>query len=181
MEGHFLADPAVPGPGTYNIAQKVGAEGVKYSFRPKTNYIGKKYTDHNLAGSNVPGPGTYKTDIERSPGKTVVSNFRSSPTTVFTNPLLARFEVRHDQKRPGPGEYFVNEEFLKSGYQFSQFKYQGARKFARSSRDYFYKKDLDTPGPGAYRMPSEFGYYEKPDLKKNRSQTQNLGIIKGKK
>ena len=69
---------------------------------------------------------------------------------------------------------------MKSGYQFSQYKYQGARKFPKSSRENFYKKAADTPGPGAYRMPSEFGYYEKPDMKKHLSMP-SLGRSKEKK
>lgn len=108
----------------------------------------------------MPGPGTYKPDIERSPGKTILSTYRSSPITVFSSPAFARFLPNKDVGVPGPGSYYVNEDFLKAGQTLSQFKYQGARKFPVSARDTFYKKSVDTPGPGSYRMPSEFGYYE---------------------
>ena len=43
LEGHFISDPSVPGPGTYKIESRIGAEGSKYSFRPKTTTIGKFY------------------------------------------------------------------------------------------------------------------------------------------
>jgi hypothetical protein len=54
-----------------------------------------------------------------------------------------------------------------NGLPLSQYKYAGARKFTCSQREFFGKKDLDTPGPGSYRLPSEFGYYE--NRKKNPS------------
>lgn len=110
--------------------------------------------------SKVPGPGTYKAQTERSPGKTILSTYKSSPTTVFSHPSFARFSVSKERALPGPGSYHIEEEFLKSGYNLSQFKYQGARKFPISARETMEKKDMETPGPGSYRLPSEFGYYE---------------------
>lgn len=40
VEGHFLADPSVPGPGAYTVQPKIGGEGIKYSMRPKTTTFG---------------------------------------------------------------------------------------------------------------------------------------------
>ena len=110
----------------------------------------------------------------------MLSNFKSSPTTFFSSPCFARFPSKDNKKQPGPGEYFVPAEFLNSGYQFSQNKYQGARKFSRSSRDTFYKKDMNTPGPGSYRLPSEFGYYENNGVKRGHGSMPNLRSGKNK-
>ena len=125
----------------------------------------------------VPGPGAYKPEIEKTLGKT----FRSTPSTYISNPKFARFPEIKEKTSPGPGAYYNPEEFIKSGYQFSQNKYCGARKFALSSRETLIKKKLDTPGPGSYRLPSEFGYYENLNAKKKNASMPNLNAnIKAK-
>lgn len=91
---------------------------------------------------------------------------KSSPVPIFSHKSYARFPVSKDDAIPGPGAYKTMEGFLE-GFPLSQYKYNGARKFPNSNREFFGKKDLDTPGPGSYRLPSEFGYYE--SRKKNPS------------
>lgn len=34
----------------------------------------------------------------------------------------------------------------------------------------------DTPGPGNYRLPSEFGYYESATFQRDRSRESNEGV-----
>lgn len=133
-----------------------------------------------LIGSKAPGPGTYKTDIEKSPGKTVLSTFRSSPNTIFSDPKFARFRKEKNEGVPGPGQYFKNQEFTMSDHLSSTYKYQGPRSFAKSTRDTFYKKNVDTPGPGSYRMPSEFGYYESKSIIRNNPSLPNLKKVSKK-
>jgi hypothetical protein len=71
------------------------------------------------------------------------------------------------------GDYFV-----------STYKSSACRTFSTSARDSSPAKHaLDVPGPGSYRLPSEFGYYETkrmrsdnaasmPDLKVGESKQE---------
>ena len=85
---------------------------------------------------------------------------------IISHKSYVRFPNPKDDAVPGPGAYKNIEGFL-NGFPLSQYKHNGSRKFSNSSREFFGKKDLNTPGPGSYRLPSEFGYYE--SKKKNQS------------
>jgi hypothetical protein len=41
IEGHFKADPSVPGPGTYNAYKKIGSDALAFSMRTRTAGSGK--------------------------------------------------------------------------------------------------------------------------------------------
>jgi len=109
----------------------------------------------------VPGPGSYDVSIERNIGKSFLSNHKSSPSAVIAPNSCVRFPKMKDSGFPGPGSYVVSGEFLKGNTVESKYVYCGARKFTQSRREIFEKIKFQTPGPGEYRMPSEFGYYEK--------------------
>ena len=75
VEGSFVADPTIPGPGAYGIPSVIGNEAKKFTLRGRT-------ADHlelaNTATKN-PGPGTYvpKTTFSKD-GKYFYSRFKNS-------------------------------------------------------------------------------------------------------
>lgn len=162
----------MPGPGTYSFKEKFGVESAKYSIHGSKEDF--SLTQKVFGKINVPGPGTYDTSIDKTIGKSVISNYKSSPVAVISPPTSLRFPKRKDFGFPGPGSYSLSQEFLKSSSIESKFKYCGARKFTQSARKIFEKVKFETPGPGSYRMPSEFGYYENtrnsslPERKQNK-------------
>jgi hypothetical protein len=158
VPGHFIADPSVPGPGSYQLQSKIGKEGAKYTISGKSP-SGKLYSDSAFTPQSVPGPGTYIT-TSSSPGKYFISTFKSSPIPVIAPKSHKRFKSQQDPNFPGPGSYNFEEKFLKTGCILSKYKYEGARKFSQSSREIFEKQKFEIPGPGSYKLPSEFGYVE---------------------
>lgn len=74
---------------------------------------------------------------------------------------------------PGPGSYTPRDIFSKSGQYFiSKYSSSGARTFVRSNRDTFQLPNASnqTPGPGSYLQPSDFGVYESKKINKKRSR-----------
>lgn len=65
------------------------------------------------------------------------------------------------EKAPGPGSYTVNGVDLspKGKYVSSRLHNCLVSSFEGSERKFFCDK-TNTPGPGNYKLPSEFGYYE---------------------
>ena len=65
---------------------------------------------------------------------------------------------------PGPGTYAPKVEITPTGFYFnSNFVSSRVRSFGREPRKDMTQQALSAkfaPGPGAYRAPSEFGYYE---------------------
>lgn len=62
---------------------------------------------------------------------------------------------------PGPGTYDPNVGLNKTGsYFLSKFMSSMCRTHYHSDRNTILTKNISTPGPGNYRLPSDFGYYE---------------------
>jgi hypothetical protein len=62
---------------------------------------------------------------------------------------------------PGPGQYSPSGEFSKEGSYFvSKFSSSMCRTHYHADRSTFKTSRMSTPGPGTYRLPSDFGYYE---------------------
>lgn len=68
---------------------------------------------------------------------------------------------RHtEQTTPGPQDY-VNKTIEPDGiYLLSNMKSSGRRSFLAGKRNIKLDGNRETPGPGYYRLPSEFGHYE---------------------
>ncbi len=61
---------------------------------------------------------------------------------------------------PGPGAYETYDNTSSQGkYISSKHHNSYSRHFAKENRPNIVKK-LKTPGPGYYRLPSEFGHYQ---------------------
>ena len=70
------------------------------------------------------------------------------------------------QGAPGPGEYPSKEVMESTGNYFvSKYGSSGAQRFGKGGREPVVPKHVvpSNPGPGAYSMPSEFGFYEVSD------------------
>lgn len=66
-------DKVVPGPGTYNLPERCGKEGLHYTLKPKLESSMFKNS------KNMPGPGTYETPQAISKtGNYFNSKFKSS-------------------------------------------------------------------------------------------------------
>ena len=117
-----------PGPGTYDV--KVGRipEGPKFSMGEITK---KKKKD------NFPGPGTYNSVNAHFPTEASYS-------------MGKKYEDEHIKQvikdgYPGPGSYKVGDVKLTNEIAFPKNQKEG-------------RKNLNVPGPGAYRIPTAFDY-----------------------
>ncbi len=167
------ADPAVPGPGTYNVRETPGKDAIKFTMRPKTPTAGE-------APRNVktPGPGTYDALAGITPkGTQFFSRFQSSRACLFHPPRSRRFNdiriffrfllktitasklAKDLRNSPGPGHYPASPSLNEKGRYFnSKFKGSMCRTFGSETRDFLRRLMIrpTTPGPGAYQMPSDF-------------------------
>ena len=172
IKANPMRDPALPGPGTYEVRETPGKEALKYTMRPKTTNI------EQLNFSKVPGPGSYEVLPGISPrGNHFFSKFVSSCATTFNPPRSKRFcelcmtsylyiLAKEARLNPGPGHYPPTEATTKTGIYFvSKFKNSGCRRFGSEFRDTLSERGtfVSTPGPGTYRAPSEFGHYQAQD------------------
>jgi len=154
--GQFLGSKNAPGPGQYNT-RDVNKTKISFTFRPKTSL------DNMLTSSKTPGPGSYTSiDATNNSGKYVVSTHNNSRAPRF-NPPTAKGGLKMSNE-PGPGNYQYSKvtDINKTGSYFvSKFRSNLARSFGGSPRKtgqlgYF----ENTPGPGNYRLPSDFGEYK---------------------
>lgn len=144
----------------YKQIQTFGKDGEKITLKSRQK-------DFTIPLTKTPGPGTYK-DITSLPGngRNFTSKYKSVNSGLINSKGAARFaeENRKKAETPGPGQYSPRTEFSKTGQYFlSHFKNMGTTALYRSRRQTLseLKGDKYSPGPGTYRLPSDFGY---PDL-----------------
>eukprot|EP00830_Metopus_es_P001488 TRINITY_DN11284_c0_g1_i1.p1 TRINITY_DN11284_c0_g1~~TRINITY_DN11284_c0_g1_i1.p1 ORF type:complete len:313 (-),score=29.65 TRINITY_DN11284_c0_g1_i1:22-960(-) len=145
-----------PGPGTYASTNSALKSSPKFSMRTRTAEFG-------IAASSkgIPGPGQYQLPTSIDPkGRYQFAKYRNSAATLFNPPSSVRFK---DTKGfvPGPGQYSTPSAISKEGtYAISNFRSSGSIRFLQGSRAAISSSSsLLSPGPGSYRLPSEFGYY----------------------
>ena len=153
IKDHFIADPSTPGPGTYTISPKFGREG-------RLITIGGKRQEKK-AISESPGPGAYDQKWEISKGTYILSTHKNQVVHKFPPSSYTRFPKLNLDNLPSPGSYNIDKGFLKNSEVLSTVKSPGSTKFTSSSRE-FMNVQNENPGPGAYRLPSDFGHYESP-------------------
>ena len=147
----------VPGPGMYNLSREPRSKPFTFRIRAK------RPRDENV---DV-GPGQYNIPNTLDPAsKNVVSKYKSVPNVRLVQPGQNKSKLPpvttevgfYDMKcQINPdGKYFV------SNYKSSQ-----CRSFGKSKRQLI-RGGNDGPGPGEYRAPSEFGYYESSTAKKDK-------------
>jgi len=138
-------------------------------MRPRTSSMA-------FVGGKAPGPGTYEIFPGISPkGSQFVSKFMSSCVPRFNPPHSKRFNelrifviqwkksARQLTLAPGPGQYQPLRTITETGTYFvSKLHSSQCRRFGTEVRDTLSNRGtfIFTPGPGNYRIPSEFGQYE---------------------
>lgn len=161
---------AFPGPGAYDsyLRASIGSLGEKYTMRPKTALPNRLKT---------PGPGAYspKEGLD-SVGKYLISKYPNSGSTKVNQ---AQEKLRSSVNNPGPGDYEPKTGMSSTGqYYIASCKNTGSRSFSKAARAGFpgVKKGkgyIETPGPGTYRLMSEFGLYERAIGRKSKTLTPN--------
>jgi Sperm-tail PG-rich repeat len=143
-------DKSIPGPGTYT--PKYINTSFNFTLKPRLNY------GSIISPSSIPGPGKYDVNSTfNKAGQHFISKYISNHKIVFSKE--SRFKV-FDRKLPGPGEYGNSNAINKSGSYFvSKFRSSQVHSFGKLQRNSLYieRCHLETPGPGVYAAPSEFG------------------------
>lgn len=178
--GQLVGDKKSPGPGAYDI-RGINKTNIAFSFRPRTTI------DNMNSFKHVPGPGAYSTiDTINLKGKYSTSKFKNSGASIIAPARSQRWNDKKAANEPGPGAYDLKTGINMSGSYFvSKFKSNIARSFGNAVRKDPPTTNLTVPGPGSYRVPSEFGYYESMSshktLPKMSQSTQSLPTQKDNK
>lgn len=155
-------DKNIPGPGTYRIEGLWGKEGRFITLKSKLSSNLLRHSKY------IPGPGAYEPTVATSKwGNYFNSKFRSSKAAWFSPARSERFKLyprsNSQSMIPGPGMYEPKNSICKDGnYFLSNYKSTMWRTFYHHNRDTIpvTKQKKTMPGPGTYRIPSEFGHYE---------------------
>jgi hypothetical protein len=109
---------------------------------------------------NTPAPGTYGRGIEiNSTGNYCLSTIPNSRAAAWS-PSKSRFIHSRPSVSPGPGVYNPTD-YNNGNYVLSQFKSGGITTMRKPERHRAFSiSKHETPGPGAYMPPSDFGYLE---------------------
>lgn len=158
IEGQISPDPSIPGPGAYSIPVKFGKEGPKFTIGGSKSPI--------KAASLSPGPGAYHQFDRCNIGKYTLSSFKNIQVHSFAPSSSERFIRNKASGSPAPGNYNIDKGFLRNSTILSTVKSEGSHKFGLAKRTPLNSKN-ESPGPGSYRLPSDFGYYESSMPPKN--------------
>lgn len=119
----------------------------------------------------IPGPGKYPVTFTiNETGTYFLSKYKSSGVRNFSK-LEDRCKTA-ENRVPGPGHYDTSKADLSPTGKYAVSKIQNctSRKFEGFSGRGEIAERKNTPGPGNYKLPSEFGYYiSKKALKKQAS------------
>lgn len=156
--GMFVGDKNSPGPGAYDT-REANKVMVAYTFKSRT-----ASGDGLTTRRHVPGPGTYPVYDTITPnGKLFNSKYKNSGAPTISPAKSARFPDLRESKVPGPGAYVTAVGISPTGeYVLSKFKASLGRSFGHGGmRSSSSQPSLSkVPGPGSYRVPSDFGHYE---------------------
>jgi len=151
----FVGEKKSPGPGAYDT-RETNKTKLSYSFRPRTTI------EALVSPKFVPGPGAYPIpESINSRGNYHLSKFTNSGATLISPARSKRFtDVKN--ANPGPGSYDNPATITDNGsYYVSKFRSSFCRTFSHSMRkNLALPNTINNPGPGSYKLPSEFGHYE---------------------
>jgi len=170
-EAEFYHDKSFPGPGQYKYTKPFGSQALKYSLygRQPDKGLGTK--------SKIPGPGTYQLTELKPDGKYTISRFRNTTGIIWGSSKEKRFSYKEKINAPGPGKYEIRPlitgegKIFNSKHKSNMGKTMGCKFFDPSSK-------LKTPGPGSYRMFSEFGIYESKYAKAQEKTNESMTFLK---
>ena len=160
---------AAPGPGTYPTTST--KSNIKFSFR-------KKWNPELTTNMFSPAPGKYNIpETLNGQGKYFSSKYQSSCAPRISASSTSRFKTFDtNRQNPAPGTYPQVDGLNSEGkYKLTKFKNSMCRSFGKAERNTLgvdTKKKSLQPGPGNYRLPSEFGYYISSATKATGSQPQ---------
>ena len=153
-----MFDKDVPGPGKYYYLKPFGSDCPKYSMK------GRNENPVTRKGEFNPGPGpnlysnVYTMNVN---GKYPVSNVRNVNSIRMNYDKTKRSDYIIN-KNPGPGAYEKKTllgRIIDSKYMSNEPKsILGKHKIIDTRSNY--------PGPGSYKIPSDFGQYESKDADK---------------
>lgn len=157
-----MLDKNIPGPGKFNISKPFGTDASKFSIVGKGLNIKR--------AQNEPGPGDYKLISMNKEGKYPLSNFTNTSSISFSLSKEQRFNYESKNKVPAPNRYDIKSLIDGKGFIFSsKYKSSNANSLVGKGKDLTTKfTNYKTPGPGSYRIFSEFGIYDGGAIK-NRS------------
>merc|ERR1711879_212193 len=102
---------------------------------------------------------------------------KNSGACIISPSKSSRFPPIRAGNEPGPGQYDTKLGLKPGGfYYISKYKSNLARSFGTSGNRAISTDRRDVPGPGSYRIPSDFGYYE--PMKSTLRSTQSVKTIK---
>mmetsp|Transcript_35612 Transcript_35612/g.34646 ORF Transcript_35612/g.34646 Transcript_35612/m.34646 type:complete len:149 (+) Transcript_35612:450-896(+) len=131
-----------------------------------------------------PGPGAYENKPAlNDKGSYFVSKFQNSMATTINPSRSVRFlQLKNSpqQLNPGPDRYSPQGHMSKDGAYFvSKFHSSMCRTHYHADRKTLLGQSLATPGPGQYRLPSDFGYYESKNISDQRMRSsQSVRVLK---
>jgi len=134
-------------------------------------------------------PYSYTTQIETpSPAKYMLkttfnkkgvyfnTKYKNSRSKKWNPPRSVRFSTILSEGKitsVGPGKYKHDAASMPANgvYSFAKFKNSKSRRFGKEKRNPLGLNGRDrVPGPGSYRLPSDFGWYESIPKKKKRGK-----------
>jgi len=193
IEGATPNDPLVPGAGKYFLPKPFGYDGIKFSIRGRIEEHKndkKDKDDNNDKKKQVgfPGPGEYPITIQiNEKGKYAVSNIPNVPGFRICEPTKKEQKKENEENEkdgneknkknnfseiPGPGNYdskpLIGKIFDSRFRSYNGVTISGRYKDVDSRSNY--------PGPGSYRLPSDFGQYLSKDA--DKYPTENVYPVK---
>lgn len=142
-----------PGPGTYEKDSNLLANKLAYTFN------GKMYKE-DREKMKIPGPGKYPvTFCISETGNYFLSKYKNSGVKNFSK-LDNRCKTT-ENRVPGPGHYDTSKADLSPTGRYVTSKIHNClnRRFEGFSGRGEIADRKNTPGPGNYKLPSDFGHY----------------------
>ena len=165
VEGHKNFDANVPGPGKYFLPKPFGWDAPKFTMKGKNDDNKKKNKNYNkmleeekkknTEYQTLVKEGKVKIPLEMNPnGKYPVSTLRNINFVKFDKDHSKRFNYTYSQF-PGPGTYDTKQLLGK----IYESKFQTFEGFTMYQRYKVKDSRQNYPGPGSYKLPSDFGIY----------------------
>ena len=149
------ADQSIPGPGTYDPLHPLGQDAVGFKLKFKLDYLDD--TKRALK-RNIPAPGTYEDVLRMDPrGRYSSSQFFNSKSARWAKDERLRLPPSTHYSVPGVGTHNHVGNTGDTVQVASQFHTVATRIFGKEQRPEWHAR-FNTPGPGTYVPPSDFGY-----------------------
>jgi hypothetical protein len=166
------------GPGYYNILRPFGSDALKFTMKGRIDgkKDDKKKKDENEnKDSKQQEEESYS--LKNKAGKYVLSNMINMPTFNFGDKNQARFKYKYSDT-PGPAPKLKEGEEEKPFFGRPHFnsKYRSNNGITISGRTKQIDSRSNYPGPGSYRLPSEWGQYQSKDA--DKYPTENVYPVK---